>query len=77
MIDQTLINAGFTLIGALGAWILKTVWEAIKDLKTDMKEIAAEVHSDYTRKEDFNKAIDRIEALCNKIFDKLDNKMDK
>jgi plastocyanin domain-containing protein len=75
--DQNLINAGFTIIGALGAWILKTVWEAIKDLKTDLKEISIDVHGNYVRKDDFNKAVDRIEALCTKIFDKLDNKVDK
>ena len=75
--DQNLINIGFMLIGALFAWILRTVWEAIRDLKTDIKEISNEVHADYVRRDDFNIAISRIENICNKIFDKLDNKVDK
>ena len=75
--DQNLINLGFMLIGALFAWILRTVWEAIRDLKIDVKEISTEVHTDYVRRDDFNIAISRIENICNKIFDKLDNKVDK
>ena len=75
--DQNLINLGFMLIGALFAWILRTVWEAIRDLKTDVKEISNEVHADYVRRDYFNIAISRIENICNKIFDKLDNKVDK
>lgn len=75
--DQNLINALFTMAGGLISWVLKTVWDAIRDLNKDMKELQAELHHNYVIKDDFNNAISRIEATCNKILDKLDHKADK
>ena len=75
--DQQVVNAVFTLAGALMSWILKTVWDAIKDLNKDIKEIESEMHIKFVMKDDFNNAITRIEGMCNKILDKLDHKADK
>ena len=75
--DQSLINALFTMFGALMSWVLKTVWDAIRDLNKDMKELQAELHHNFVIKDDFNSAINRIETMCGKILDKLDSKVDK
>lgn len=77
MDSQDLFNAAITLSGAFGGWILKTIWDAIKDLKTEVKELNREVNQDFVRREDFKDSMTDIKEMLNKIFDKLDNKADK
>jgi len=74
---QHLFNTAIVLCGALGGWILKTIWEAIKDLKKDVKELNREVNQDFVRKDDFREAVKDIKDMLSKIFDKLDAKVDK
>lgn len=75
--DQNLINAVFTLSGALMSWILKTVWDAIRDLNKDMKDLQSELNHNFVAKDDYNNAMNRIETMFGKIMDKLDQKVDK
>jgi uncharacterized protein YoxC len=75
--SQDIFNAAITLSGAFGGWILKTIWDAIKDLKTEVRELNREVNQDFVRREDFKDSILEIKDMLNKIFDKLDNKADK
>ncbi len=75
--SQDLFNAAITLSGAFGGWILKTIWDAIKDLKAEVRELNREVNQDFVRREDFKDSIVEIKEMLNKIFDKLDNKADK
>lgn len=77
MDSQDLFNAAITLSGAFGGWILKTIWDAINDLKTEVKELNREVNQDFVRREDFKDSMSDIKEMLNKIFDKLDNKADK
>lgn len=77
MNSQDIFNAAISLCGVLGGWILKTIWEAIKDLKVEIRELNREVNQDFVRREDFKDAIVEIKEMLNKIFDKLDNKADK
>lgn len=77
MDSQDLFNAAITLSGAFGGWILKTIWDAIKDLKMEVRELNREVNQDFVRREDFKDSIVEIKEMLNKIFDKLDNKADK
>jgi hypothetical protein len=77
MDTQNLINIAFTCIGTLIGWVVKNIWDAVSELRSDIKEIERDLHEDYVRKDDFRAAIDRIEAICNRIVDKLDAKADK
>jgi len=77
MDSQDLFDAAITLSGAFGGWILTTIWDAIKDLKMEVRELNREVNQDFVRREDFKDSIVEIKEMLNKIFDKLDNKADK
>lgn len=66
-----------TCVGALGGWMLKVIWESIKEVKEELKELNREMNQDFVRRDDFSEAILRIENMFNRIFDKLDNKADK
>lgn len=55
--DQTIINWLFIGFGAAVGWLLKVVWDAIKELKADMKQIERDLPEIYVRKDDFRGAM--------------------
>lgn len=55
--DQQIINWLFTGFGASIGWILKVIWDAIRDLKTDLRVIEKDLPEVYVRKDDFREAI--------------------
>lgn len=77
MDNQQLFNMAIAASGALGGWMLKVIWDAIRDLKSDVRDISQTMHNDFVRREDFSDAVKRIEYMCERIFDKLDGKADK
>lgn len=77
MDPQNLINLAFAAIGTLAGWVLKNIWDAVTNLRNDLRDIEQNLHGNYVRRDDFKDSIDRIEALCHRIFDKLDGKVDK
>ena len=77
MTPQDLFDAAIAFCAVLGGWVLKTIWDSIKDLKHDMKEITREINQDFVRREDFKDSIKEIKDMLGRIFDKLDDKLDK
>ena len=82
--DQTLFNISVTVIGFLGGWWLKVLWDAVKDLQTADKVLVEKVSSieilvagNYITRADFDKIGAAIFAKLDKIEDKLDRKVDK
>lgn len=55
--DQTIVNWLFAGLGAAFGWVLKVVWDAIKELKADMKQIERDLPEVYVRKDDFKVAM--------------------
>lgn len=74
---QTLINYGAGAALAAIGWFARTLWEAVQELKQDLAKLREEIPQTYTVKQDFTKAMDKIEALFQRIYDKLDEKEDK
>lgn len=75
--DQDLINyilAGVT--GILG-WLGKTLWDAVDNLKNDLKKIEVDLPSYYVRKDELEVRFDKLETMLSKIYDKLETKADK
>ena len=58
--DQTLINWIFAGGGAAFGWVLKVIWDAIAELKADMKQIERDLPEVYVRKDDFKAAMTDI-----------------
>ncbi len=84
MDPQTIINTAIALVGFLGGWILKVVWEGVKDLQSADKILAEKVNTieiliagTYISKQDFDKIAAAIFVKLDKIEDKLDKKVDK
>lgn len=77
METQNLINIiGGTVLSVLG-WFARQLWDAVQDLKRDVKSIEVDLPTFYVRKEDLESRLDRMEASLNRIFEKLDHKADK
>lgn len=86
--DQVIFNWAVAIAGFLGGWVLKVIWDAIKELKNDLRDIDRKMHDDFVRRDDFKDAIKEIKddmkagfADTNRtlglIFKKLDHKEDK
>jgi type VI protein secretion system component VasK len=77
MPSQEVINLIITGAGTIFGWLLKSMWEAVRDLKNDMREIESEVHRDYVRKDEFRADLDEIKSILKEIFADLKKKADK
>lgn len=77
MDTQTLINAAIWIAIGIGGWFAREVWGAVKELQKDIHQIEVDLPSNYVRRDEFSDAIRRIELICERIFDRLDNKQDK
>lgn len=51
--------------------------EDMKSLNRSINEVKVDLPTNYVRKDELSVHLGRIEAMLNKIFDKLDNKVDK
>ena len=77
MTDQAIINLIIGAVLSVLGWFARQLWDAVQDLKSDMKQIEVDLPTHYVRKEDLESRLDRIEASLNRIFERLDNKADK
>ncbi len=84
MDQQQLFNVLFALIGVLGGWWMKAMWEAINDLKHADQDLSKQVGDlkvlvagGYVKTEQFDSLSKAIFAKLDRIEDKLDGKADK
>ncbi len=76
---QDVLNWLFAGFGAAVGWILKVVWDAVTDLKHDVKQIERDLPEVYVRKDDFREAVREIRDTMKELrtdmkagFDKVD-----
>lgn len=75
--DQDIINIIIgTVLSVLG-WFARQLWDAVQTLKTDMKQIEVSLPTHYVRKDELEARFDKLEVMLDRIFEKLDHKVDK
>lgn len=77
--DQTVINWIIGGAGAILGWLVKVIWDAIKELKVDMKQIERDLPEIYVRKDDFRLAVSEIKGDMKELRQDMKegfNKMD-
>ena len=74
---QYIVDGVIALVGALFGWLFKIVWDAIRELKEDMKETNRMIHENYVRKDDYRIDMAEIKGMFTRIMDKLEQKADK
>lgn len=84
MDTQQLFNVMFAIVGVLGGWWMKAMWEGLKDLQIADRELSKQVGDlkvlvagDYVRTERFENLSHAIFNKLDRIEDKLDGKVDK
>jgi hypothetical protein len=75
--SQDVINLLIAGSGAVVGWALKVIWDSLRALQEDMKEIERELHTEYVSKVDYRADILEVKDILKQIFNKLDNKADK
>ena len=77
METQSIIDLiGGAILAILG-WIGNQLWEAVKELRADLRKIEADLPKSYVGKEDYREDMHDIKGMLSKIVDKLDGKVDR
>jgi hypothetical protein len=70
---QQLFNIALGLAAFFGGWVLNNITRTLERLDTDLRAMPA----NYVSKDDYRHDIYEVKEMLGKIFDKLDNKVDK
>jgi len=81
---QNLINiAGGAALAVVG-WFARQLWDSVKELKADIGDLRLHVSDVYVKKSEMetleaqmDKRFDRVEQMIVKLYDKIDQKVDK
>lgn len=74
---QTLFNAAMGGVMMLSGLVLRAVWDAIKSLRDDLRNLEREIPSVYVRRDEYREDLRDIKDMLRHISDKLDEKQDK
>jgi hypothetical protein len=86
--DQTFFNFLIGTGGAVIGWVLKIIWDSIRDLQVEIKSMDYKMHQDFVRRDDFKDAMAEhksdmqngfreIKEMIGLLFKKMENKADK
>ena len=70
---QTIINVAIGLAGFFGGWVINSLSRSIIRIEDRISEMPLL----YVTKDDYKRDIDEIKAMLTRIFDKLEDKVDK
>jgi cell division protein FtsB len=81
---QNLINiAGGATLAVVG-WFGRQLWDSVKELKREIADLRLHVSETYVKKSEMetleaqmDKRFDRVEQMIVKLYDKIDQKVDK
>lgn len=71
-VEQSIVNWLFTAAGAAFGWVMKVLWDAMQDLKKDVRLLERELPGIYVRKDDFKETMRDLKVDMRQGFDKLD-----
>jgi cell fate (sporulation/competence/biofilm development) regulator YmcA (YheA/YmcA/DUF963 family) len=71
--EQQLFNILFGAALAVAGWFARELWTAVQELKSDISKLPLV----YVAKQDYRDDMKDIKDMLNKIFDRLENKVDK
>jgi hypothetical protein len=81
---QNIINIGGGTALAVAGWFARQLWDSVKELKADIADLRLHISESYVKKSeieslkvDMDKRFDRVEMLLDRLYEKLDSKVDK
>ena len=70
---QVLFNGAVVVASFFGGWTLNTITRSLERLDTDVRALP----SNYVARIDYREDIRELKEIMNKVFDRLDAKVDK
>lgn len=77
MDNQDILNIVLSSASLVLGWFLREMWSAVKELKSDLAKLREELPKDYVARDDYRQDIREFKDMLNKLFDRLDTKVDK
>lgn len=74
---QSAFNIAAAMLGGIGGWLMKSLWQAVERMRRELTDLERLIHTDYLRKDDFNIVIVRIESKLDRIVERLEDKADR
>lgn len=74
---QTLINIGAGSTLAVIGWFARELFGMVQEIKHDVQRLEVKLAKEYTTHQDMNARFDKLENILERIFDKMDTKVDK
>jgi hypothetical protein len=74
---QNIVDTVLLIISGSIGWFAKELWTALKELKDDLSRLREDMPKSYVLREDYKQDIKDLKEMMGKIFDKLDNKVDR
>lgn len=74
---QNIVDTVLLIISGSIGWFAKELWSVLKELKEDLSSLKEDLPRSYVLREDYKQDIKDLKEIMGKIFDKLDNKMDR
>jgi hypothetical protein len=82
--EQDIFNWAVALVGALGGWILKVIWDMLREMRVemqgrdiriqeDLKKLDTKMHDDFVRRDDFKDAVKEIKDDMRAGFASVDS----
>jgi hypothetical protein len=75
--NQEIINLLIGSVLAVLGWFARQLWDAVQNLKDDMKRLEVDLPTHYVLKNEMEGRLDKLEQLLIRIYEKLDTKADK
>lgn len=65
---QEAFNISALIVGSVGGWVLRTMWNAIEKMREKMSMIDHQTTTTFLTKEEFTHAMDRLESKIDSMF---------
>jgi hypothetical protein len=66
-------NVAILIAGAIGGWALRTIWDAVSNLRDTVSELERSLPETYARRDDMKDLVSTLVAR----FDRLEEKVDR
>lgn len=70
-------NVVYGIALVLGGWVLRSIWDAVQDLRKAIADLERIIPNTYARRDDMGNMFTQIMNMLRDIQNKLDSKQDK
>lgn len=75
--DQSMVNLIITITAGGYGFVIKSMWDSLKNLDTQVGDLQVSVAGEYLKREEWKQDMQRLFDKLDAIDEKLDGKADK